>query len=213
MYLSRVILNRQVNKYKLAKAFQNSYYEHQMIWKLFDNDPDAKRDFLYRQNTEHGQIKYYILSKRIPKDKENIWFIETKTYDPKLFKEQRLFFILKANPVVMLKTSNGKRQRHDIVMHAKKLNSRQSSFQELIQGSCTKWLEKRSSQYGFTLKAVHVHGYRQHVISSKGRKISYSTVDFKGDLIVNDPLSFKNALFSGIGKSRSFGCGLLMVKK
>lgn len=213
MYLSRMILNNRINKYKLVKALNNSYYEHQMIWKLFDNDPDAKRDFLYRQVFEHGQIKYYILSKRIPKDKENIWSMDTKNYDPNLFKGQRLFFILRANPVVILKRMDGKRQRHDVVMHTKKLNSKQGSFQELIQDSCIRWLEKRSSQYGFRLNAVCVHGYRQHVVFSKGRKISYSTVDFKGDLMVNDPLSFKNILFSGIGKSRSFGCGLLMVKK
>jgi len=47
-YLSRVSIDPvSVNAAQLAKdVCVNAYREHQHLWRLFDVDPDAKRDFL-----------------------------------------------------------------------------------------------------------------------------------------------------------------------
>lgn len=226
MYFSRITFNPWVNQQHLAKILcQDSYREHQSLWKLFDTDPDASRDFLYRQAMDHGRIKYYLLSERIPADTSGIWLIDPpKPYAPKLSHGQSLAFTLRANPVITVTPPIGKKQRHDVVMHEKKrigydklhINER-PPLQHLIQTSCLHWLQARAESNGFSIKPekVTVDAYQQHEsLSRQGKKaVRYSTVDFQGFLTVTDIDLFNQALFNGIGKSKAFGCGLLLVRR
>lgn len=226
MYFSRLTFNPLVNHQQLAQTLlQDTYREHQALWQLFACDPDADRDFLYRQVIEQGHIKYYILSKRIPIDQSGVWLLDTpKPYDPKLKTGQRLLFTLRANPVITVKTEEGKKLRHDVVMNAKKRigfdqlsSAEKPSLQQLVQESCIPWLQARANGNGFAVESalVTVDGYQQHESYAKQQKraVRYSTVDFQGILTVTDPEQFRSALFSGIGKAKAFGCGLLLVKR
>jgi CRISPR system Cascade subunit CasE len=38
-------------------------------------------------------------------------------------------------------------------------------------------------------------------------------LDYKGVLCVTDTELFKTTLFNGIGRSKAFGCGLMMVRR
>lgn len=226
MYFSRITFNPWVDQQQLAQSLcQDTYREHQVLWKLFDSDPDASRDFLYRQTMEHGRIKYYVLSERIPVDHSGIWMIDqAKPYAPKLNAGQRLAFTLRANPVITVTSPEGKKQRHDVVMHEKKRidfdrmpKHERPTVQHLIQSSCIDWLQARSEANGFEIESeqVIVDAYRQHESFSKQQKksVRYSTVDFQGLLTVTDAAKFNETLLKGIGKSKAFGCGLLLVKK
>ena len=219
-YFTRISFNTSSDMKKLARElYQNSYLEHQLLWQLFDSDSKAKRDFLYRQTVEQGQIKYYILSKREPIDKRDIWqTVQFKIYNPKLTEGQKLFFMLRANPVIF--SPDKKRKRYDVVLHEKKkMNYNQlplekkPPLQKVIQDSCLKWLTARASSNGFVVneKEVVVDGYRQHKLNKKN--IIYSSVDFQGLLTVSEPELLKSSLIKGIGKSKAFGCGLLLIKK
>jgi len=226
MYFSRITLNPAADQQGFAQSLcHDSYREHQILWQLFESNPDAKRDFLYRQVLEQGQIKYYILSERKPVNDSGIWVIEPpKEYDPQLYKDQKLVFNLRVNPVITAVGSNGKKQRHDVVMHAKKqLGYRQMSdadkpsIQQLVQDSCLNWLGSRAANNGFSIQAgaVTVDGYQQHRTETKKLKhrVSFSSVDFQGVLAVTDPQLFRKVLFDGIGKAKAFGCGLFLVKQ
>lgn len=226
MYFSRITFNPWVNHQQLAQTLcQDTYREHQALWQLFDSDPDASRDFLYRQVIENGRIKYYVVSERIPIDKTGMWLIAPpKPYAPQLNVGQRLFFTLRANPVITVSSPDGKKQRHDVVMHEKKRigfdqlpAADKPSFQHLVQSACTEWLEKRAERNGFTIEAgqVAVEAYRQHKSFSKrqNRSVRYSSVDYQGILKVIDPELFTQTLFKGVGKAKAFGCGLLLVKR
>ena len=250
-YFTRITFNTFTNMKKLAQElYQNSYLEHQLLWQLFDSDSKAKRDFLYRQTVEQGRTKYYILSKRKPMDKKDIWHIDQpKVYKPQLKAGQTLYFMLRANPVVF--SPDKKRRRYDVVQHAKKTmdysnlswkkklnqtgfekgaalevfssynkdlkpeksNKTSIPMQSIIQDSCFKWLKAKANSNGFAVdkKEVIVDGYRQHKIYKKN--IIYSSVDFHGFLTVDDPETLKSSLVKGIGKSKAFGCGLLLIKK
>jgi CRISPR system Cascade subunit CasE len=59
---------------------------------------------------------------------------------------------------------------------------------------------------------LRVDGYRIWWQRSN-RGISLSTLDFEGSLTVTDPADFLNALLSGIGPAKAFGCGLLLVRR
>ncbi len=226
MYFSRIMFNPHVDHQQLARTLcNNSYREHQMLWQLFDSDPDAKRDFLYRQVIEHGRVKYYVLSRRMPIDKTGIWCIDPpKVYNPRLSEGQKLSFMLRANPVITVATVDGKKQRHDVVMQEKKRigykqipEKERQPLQQLVQQSSMKWLTARMGINGFSLEPQQViaDGYQQYrsSINKQQHLIRYSTVDFQGILTVTDIDLFRKALFSGIGKSKAFGCGLLLIKR
>lgn len=226
MYFSRITFNPWVNYQQLAQTLcQDTYREHQALWQLFDTDPDASRDFLYRQVIENGRIKYYVLSERVPVDKSGMWLIDPpKPYAPRLSEGQRLFFSLRANPVITVSSSDGKKQRHDVVMHEKnrigfdRLPANEKPLlQHLIQSSCIQWLQARAESNGFEVEQgqVNVDAYQQHESFAKQQKrpVRYSTVDFQGVLVVADPEKFKMVLSNGIGKSKAFGCGLLLIRR
>lgn len=227
MYFSRLIFNLRENRSNqfIKTLLNNNYREHQMLWDLFDKDPSAKRDFLYRQIVERGKVKYYVLSRRKPFDRIGIWQMDgPKIYNPRLKKGQRLFFMLRANPTVFSPQEGGK--RHDVVMNEKKRKNfknlpsdQKPPLHEIVRDSCVKWLNKKADSNGFSFKEneVAVDGYRRIQIYRAKQKnqsnICYSAVDFQGLLTVCDSKKFKSVLEKGIGKSKAFGCGLMLVKK
>jgi CRISPR system Cascade subunit CasE len=202
---------------------QGSYREHQALWKLFDTDPEADRDFLFRQTQEHGSIKYYVLSKRIPEDTTGLWTLSSpKPYHPKLQQGQLLGFSLRANPVVTI-SKEGKKYRHDVVEHEKQ----QSGFyqlpkaerplqQEIVKKSCQKWLMARAEKNGFEVldEQLLVDGYYKHNShSGRSKNVRFSSVDFEGVIRVLDLQLFQKTLFEGLGRSKSFGCGLMLIRR
>ena len=225
MYFSRIGFNPDADHQLLARQLcDDSYREHQVLWRLFDGNPDAERDFLYRQVIEHGRMKYYVLSARVPVDRSGLWRIDPpKVYDPQLAAGQRLFFMLRVNPVVTVTMASGRRQRHDVVMQEKQRigyrklpAAARPPLQELVQQSGIRWLSERMARNGFSIEPGQVlaEGYQQHRCRTRRRQpfIRYSTVDFQGILTVVNADRFRNALFAGIGRSKAFGCGLLLIK-
>lgn len=226
MYFSRITFNPLMDNQSLAETLcQDTYREHQALWTLFDTNPDATRDFLYRQVLENGRIKYYVLSERMPCDKSGMWLVDTpKPYSPCLKESQKLFFMLRVNPIITVTSADGKKQRHDAVMHEKKRigfqelpKNKRPLLQQLVQDCGIRWLQARAENNGFAFSpdAVIADGYQQHQSRAKKQKaaIRYSTLDFQGNLTVTDPERFNNALLSGIGKSKAFGCGLMLVRR
>ncbi len=76
------------------------------------------------------------------------------------------------------------------------------------------WLARQGEQNGFTLRETSVDAYRQQQIRrGKDRQmIQFSSVDYTGVLVLNDPVLFLRRLAQGYGKSRAFGCGMMMIK-
>lgn len=224
MFISRVVLN--VGSFDTRRlgpiAEAGEYGEHQAVWRLFGDRVDRQRDFLYRREADSWPA-YTVVSAREPEDPDGIWNIQTKPYDPKLPAGSVLAFALRANPVLRRKDEAGKTVRHDVVMDAKRrerLNhsapDRGISRQEIVQRAGTQWLTARAEQLGFALSdgEVLVDGYAQHELR-KGRTgppIRFSTLDFRGLLRVSDPDRFLKTLFRGIGPSKAFGCGLMLVR-
>jgi len=60
---------------------------------------------------------------------------------------------------------------------------------------------------------LQTSAYQWHAMPNKGKRAGFSSVDFVGALKITDVEQFKKALFDGIGRSKAFGCGLLMIKR
>lgn len=115
MFFSRVRIDPSAatNRHVLRVLQGNAYGAHVLIWKLFPNQPDAKRDFLFRQEFEKEQISYeetqrgwpifYTLSMRKPEPVEGLLLVECKSFAPRLSVGLRLSFDVRVNPVVQEK--------------------------------------------------------------------------------------------------------------
>lgn len=218
MFISKITLSEGARTNDTFwTMFGSEYALHQAVWNLFADTPDRRRDFLYRLDTIGKWPVVYTLSRREPMDNSNLWRIETKRFDPQVRHRMRLGFTVRVNPICK---RDGK--RHDVVMDLKHKTRSNSISQddketvaEIVNGSCSRWINERSRKNGFSVLQVRADGYRQIRFnkSKAGMPVRYSTVDLTGVLEVSDESLFTNMLFKGLGPEKGFGCGLMLVRK
>jgi len=227
MYFSRIRrpISSALSEGNLPIQAGNIYEEHKFIWGLFPFDKEAERDFLYRRLDAEGFQQFFVVSNRKPLESLNSWEIAIKSYKPKIVIGTQLHFNLRVNPVVT-KMPEGpgskKRKREDVYMDALAKNktvpeAERSTNAEILQACAFQWLSERSEQNGFAVSkgSVIVEGYQRFEITTKKdtNKITMGVIDYSGILTVTDSGLFNRTLCQGLGKSKSFGCGLMMIKK
>ncbi len=219
MYFSRI---RPRPGHELDREIQlgliDGYGLKRLIWAFFSDGPDRGRDFLYRYDYEGNRPRFFTLSSRKPRDESGRWLVETKEFSPRLSAGGTLFFSLRANPVRSKKAGDGRQVRHDVVMDLKKRGGfRLPSQAALVQEAGEAWLAERADKHGFELvpSRVKADGYRRHSMKkSKSQKaIQLSTIDYEGFLKITNPDRFTRLLWQGIGPAKSFGCGLMLVRR
>ncbi len=92
-----------------------------------------------------------------------------------------------------------------------------------VDTALEKWMVSQGERNGFLLckdrfdqLKLQTSGYGWHALAGKakrGIKSGFSSVDFTGELEVRDIDLLRHALFSGIGRSKAFGCGMLLVRR
>lgn len=233
IYLSRIRLRTECLKPEMLLKWKNAtpYAAHQWLWQLFPGQ--TERNFLFRQEP---QERFYVLSQCSPSAQHDLFFVETKIFNPQLMAGQTFDFQLRANPVI-----TRQKKRYDVLMdakcQAKARGEPKESWWNLQTDAACLWLEKQGEKHGFILinhspetfsqwagEDVEnsvitgrpcVESYQQHSFQRQsGQKpIMFSSVDFTGTLKITDVDKFKRALFQGLGKSKSLGCGLMMIKR
>jgi len=217
-FFSKVQLNTQAHDRELLRNLScngDAYRDHALIWRLFPGD-GQKRDFLFRREREGaGPLSYYVVSRRPPRAEPGLLNIQFKPYSPQLTSGEWLRFSLRANPVVSRKSANGISRRHDVLMDAKRLSENAREHNEAMDAAALLWLLKRAPEWGLSVRegSVLTNGYTQHRLRQKGRNIEFSTLDYHGLAQVNDTERLTKVLLQGVGHSRGFGCGLLLVKR
>lgn len=127
---------------------------------------------------------------------------ESRDYQPllqRLQKGQAWRFRLKANPVRSVKQEGAARGK--VMAHV-------TSAQQ------KNWLLQRAPALGFTLPeeafdVVHTQWFRFH--KPDGRVVTLRTATFEGTLLIEDPQALQEALLSGIGRAKAYGCGLMTL--
>lgn len=224
MYISRIKLLSDGDFFNFIK--ETAVYDaHQFLWKIFPKDQDIKRDFIFRQEKTDNLPIFYTVSERKPLDSFGAFQIDTKEYDPKIKKGDIYSFTLRANPTVAKKTEGEKNSKnHDVCMAAKLeaknrgLKPEDRDFYTFIEESTKNWLsDKRAELNGYKLSNsnISIGAYIQNRVYRKkgGKPILYSSVDYTGLLEVTEPELFKELLFNGIGRSKAFGCGLMLIRR
>lgn len=189
---------------------------HKLVWALFQDDPNAPRDFLYRKSPDNNRL--VIVSSRPPVVDDAVWDIKTKPYDPALVAGQRFGFILRVNPTISKasdkRDDNGKRERGkriDVLLNHKQENPDTPFPPEEQEKIALAWLDKKLTSHGATLEqpVTSMIEYRQ-LRPKQGATIS--VLDVEGVLTVTDPVALTKAMFDGIGHGKAYGLGLLLLR-
>jgi CRISPR system Cascade subunit CasE len=216
MFLSRATIRDRNVLRRLAGV---PYAVHQLVWSLFADAPDRRRDFLFREMEQPGLPSFLILSARMPQQPSG-WCIDAKPFAPQLEAGDRLTFSLRANPVVRRNDDAGRKVRHDVVMDAKRHSRDAGEFeprQLLIHEAGRVWLLGRQDALGvrFDEATLRVDGYqvRRFKKSEGTMAIHLATLEFIGSLTVADPELLLNRVCQGIGPGKAFGCGLMLLRR
>ncbi|MBU2788182.1 type I-E CRISPR-associated protein Cas6/Cse3/CasE [Acidithiobacillus sp. VAN18-1] len=77
------------------------------------------------------------------------------------------------------------------------------------------WFAERSlASWGFRISSDHLQVDRLDVLQFRGKaqhSVTLAQAHVQGHLQVTDPEQFRHSFTSGIGRGRSFGCGLLQI--
>jgi len=187
------------------------YVFHRLLWQLYPQDQNAKRDFLFRLNMDIHGSEVLVLSEREPHEASWCKSFEKKKFAPHLHNDQLLGFKIRVNPIVRGKKDH---KRHDAIMHYKKLNQ-VMRHQEAVHDATQQWMKMRLEKNGATLlsEGFRADSYSRQALTDGKRWLRFSTVDVSGNLQVVDPACFMQSLSSGLGGSRSFGCGLMLLRQ
>lgn len=198
---------------------------HRVMWLLFGDDPEAERDFLWR---DEGNGRYMLLSRRPPADPQGLFDLESKPFEPHLDSGDRLRFALRANPVRAVKTARkGKADRGkrvDVVMHAlhgiertnwQARTGRAFERDRIVAEAGRAWLESQGSRYGFRLiEDPKITSYMQVPIQRRhGRPAGFSQIDTAGLIEIIEPELFLKKMAQGFGAAKAFGCGLMLIRR
>jgi len=228
-YLSQIAFHpRHREDHRLANVLLSTpYLQHQKLWELFERPPGSDQPFLFRQSDRDDFPQFLVLSEGVPKARDGCWRIQTKPFAPALSEGQVLAFSARLNPTRSLRqpgTERGKRQ--DLVMaalHNVASADRAAERQRLINVELPNWLAKRGERAGFSMVEqaggilCAVTRYQtlrfQTSAASDNRKVTLGCADFVGHLRVDAPELFAQTLRQGLGHGRSFGLGLMLVKR
>lgn len=226
MYLSKISLADPQAWFRRRRKIRSDLFrEHQMIWELFDNSPAQKRDFLYRREDRQGELPfYYVLSRRQPRYAGMDLIIQSKEFSPFLKTEDRLQFSLRANAVITRKVDHhsNKRIRRDVI--EAKVDEYKKQFPRpedrpapyiIHQEAAEEWLKRQGDVHGFTVDEFFVENHVFHKVQKPGDPNirRFASLDIHGRLTVADPKKTGEVLRNGLGRSKAFGCGLLLVRR
>ncbi len=176
MYISRVALTTR-----------DTYEQHQAIWSLFPDQPDRKRDHLYRvENENNDQVLVLLQSASQPKSSNNAEVLQSKSFKINLESGEYYKFKLLANPTRCL--SNNKK-----VVEIKD------------EASQISWLQRKLSGANVTVTAMD-----SKLVSSK-KSYKSRFVCFEGILQINNSDQVYAAIIMGIGRNKHAGAGLLSL--
>lgn len=199
---------------------------HRLIWSMFAGDPDKERDFLWRE-ADRGEM--LVLSEEKPEPDNAVLEIHSKPFAPVLSAGDRLRFDLRVNATKDVSTTGQRSHRADIIMseiYASRNGKERREARAIAlygdnagqngrtQSAINLWLAARSEVAGFEIEDTHLKSYQTLQIPREGRKaIMLGVCEVQGVLRVTEPDAFMARLRRGFGRAKSFGCGLMLIRR
>jgi CRISPR system Cascade subunit CasE len=212
MYLSRVEINPHLRATKLA--LNSPQRLHAMVAASFpsllvDSDPgrhlwrlDKLGHSLYVLVVSSTQPDFTHLIEQIGwAASRQVW--ETKSYDSflaRLQQGQEWQFRLQANPTHSVKRKEASGGR-GIVQACSTIDEQKE------------WLTTKAPKHGFSLNGFELVGRDVSRFERQQRTVTLHMATFEGLLKVEDPILLREALSTGIGRAKAYGCGLLTLAR
>lgn len=225
MYLSRIPLNpaRKDTRHFLSSP----HIAHAAVMASFPPtdkveapDPIEAGRVLWRIDRSEKAAHLYVVSPMRPDFThvvEQVGWPTTSTWATRNYRDlldriaigQRWHFRLTANPIrrAMDRDRNDPTER-----------GRTVGFDATGQ---LQWLQRKATDHGFEIGQcvsgdskepdVVIIDRRSVTFQRQSQKVSLSTATFEGTLEVTDPRRLREALVSGIGRAKGYGCGLLTL--
>lgn len=216
-WLTRIALSRTASARALVQLLapanpgQRVQSSHNLLWTLFGDTAERKRDFLWREDAPGS---FTLLSRRPPVDNHNLFGpFEAKAFEPVFAEGDRLRFVLRVNATVR---HRGDPRHRDVVMdaiHALPSGERAQPRRSAEQEASRRWLEAQGTTHGFVVADLVCLGYETVAIPHAGKPVQIGVLDLEGDLEIVDPSAFLAKLLAGFGRARAFGCGLMLVRR
>jgi CRISPR system Cascade subunit CasE len=200
MYLSEVLVK--------GPASRNPYEIHRVLWRLFPEDADAKRDFLFRiELSDYSRAKILMQSNRQPeRSSDTAQILAWKVYRPILVSGYQLRFLLIANPIKMINDENERKNASGEIMKCRVPLLREDEQRAWIERK----LRDAASIETLIIDRVPSLNFRKIKESRVGR---IQPVSFRGILKVQAAEAMNALVEAGIGPAKSFGCGLMSLAK
>lgn len=201
MYLSKIMIS--------GAACRNPYEIHRVLWKLFQPDPCAARDFLFRverSGQQNAEVLMQCMREPIADTIRAVRLLASKPYPLSLYQRQRLRFKLLANPI---KTINDEGGRIKADGEHKKCRVPLIRDEELQVWLVRKLAGAATVETVEVEKALPLH-FR------KGREVMSGKIQpvcFQGVLTVSDQVAMENLVKGGIGPGKAFGCGMISLAR
>ena len=178
----------------VKRGLGDPYRLHQWIWDALPDDPDARRDFLFRADSLGERLRILLLSERVPAATgDAAW--KTTEVSGSFLGHGAYRFQLRANPTF--------RRASD--------HRRLGIFDE---GAIRDWFTRKFASAGCELRGLETSAPRAlHFRKGGGaRQGTLSAVDASGGLVVRDEAAFRAAFDAGIGPAKGFGFGLILLQ-
>jgi len=206
MFLSRVEI-----PWEFAR---NPYNLHRQLWMLFpgeeketrSNAEETRQGFLFRieDNSTGRPARLLVQSRHAPEAASGVVLVGTREIQPQPVADQRLAFLLTANPVKTIADT-----QRDAKPGKKSEKCRVPLIKEEDQ---REWIVRKLASAG-EIEMVNVLPHVPIYFRKGNRGGKLVTVTFEGVLRVSDPARITELLENGVGPAKSFGCGLLLVRR
>ncbi|WP_084679669.1 type I-E CRISPR-associated protein Cas6/Cse3/CasE [Curvibacter lanceolatus] len=216
-YFSKVRVLEPVSRspwWHEALQHGDAYRDHALVWRLFPGD-GLPRDFVFRRlGDELRGLSFYVVSARAPVVDPAVFEVATKPYQPHLPAGTWLQFDLRANPTVNRGEAGQKSRRHDVLMDVKRHPPADEPLPQAMEKAALGWLLQRAESAGLLVQpdSVRQDNYQPQRLNRRKGGVAFSSIDYQGLAQVQDPDRLQSALLQGLGHSKAFGCGLLLVK-
>lgn len=237
LYLSRIKLAQTPSARALEALLNPEDHgrrldaHHRLLWAVFTDGPDRKRDFLWRAE---GQGVFFTLSARPPQGSDLFEPPEVKPFAPAVQAGDRLTFALRANATRTeskgtLSASGKEQKRHiDLAMDRLHpipgqtslpkgdLSTRPHHRMNLAQSAATEWMAGQGTRSGFRLIRAELADYSTVALPghhAPKKRPQFGILDLSGMLEVTEPALFLDRIAQGFGRAKSYGCGLMLIRR
>jgi CRISPR system Cascade subunit CasE len=200
MYLSKVLIS--------GPSCRNPYEIHRVLWRLFPEDAEACRDFLFRVGrSDRNNAEVLMQSKKKP-DRSSVVakVLAWKDYHLTLNEGWRLRFFLIANPIKTINDETGRKKADGETKKCRVPLIREEDQRAWVERK----LQHAASLETLVIDPVFPLRFRKGKESQAGK---IQPVSFQGILNVKAPEKMVELVKNGIGPAKAFGCGLLSLAK